>query len=164
MSIIDEFKGQHRFLSNFWDEPFQYFSPWRAALVTARSSEHAFQSEKATSLKHFHFVLEADTASEAKKRGRAITMRPDWDEHCNVVMVNVLYQKFDKTPGLRYKLLSTGDAALIEGNTWHDNTWGNCTCGRDTCQPAGENRLGVILERVRAIMHTDLEAACGVTP
>jgi predicted NAD-dependent protein-ADP-ribosyltransferase YbiA (DUF1768 family) len=43
-------------------------------------------------------------------------------------------------PGLGAKLLATGDAELIEGNTWNDVWWGvNEKTGK------GENWLGKIL-------------------
>lgn len=46
-------------------------------------------------------------------------------------------------------LLATGDAELIEGNTWCDNIWGNCTCSKCAKTP-GENRLGKLLMEIRS--------------
>ena len=42
---------------------------------------------------------------------------------------------------------TTGDAELIEGNTWHDNYWGVCSCSK--CNGRGKNRLGKLLMKVR---------------
>ncbi len=52
--------------------------------------------------------------------------------------------KFTQNPDLLSKLLATGDAELIEGNTWGDRVW-----GVDLYRGAGENHLGKILMRIR---------------
>ena len=62
-----------------------------------------------------------------------------------------LLQKFSNTK-LRDKLLSSGDAILIEGNYWHDNFWGDCYC--DRCSNiVGQNQLGKLLMKVRGIIN-----------
>ena len=64
-------------------------------------------------------------------------------------MREVVICKFMQNPDLMKKLLATGDAKLVEGNTWHDNYWGICRCGsRDKCG-TGSNMLGKILMQVR---------------
>ena len=45
-------------------------------------------------------------------------------------------------PELAEKLLATGEAELIEGNSWGDTTWG-------VYKDIGENRLGKLLMQVR---------------
>lgn len=57
-------------------------------------------------------------------------------------MYDICRAKFEQNADLRCKLLTTGDAMLVEGNTWGDTVWG-------VCQGKGENRLGKILMRVR---------------
>ena len=56
-------------------------------------------------------------------------------------MRELLRQKFAH-PDLRRLLLATGDAELVEGNTWGDTFWG-------TVDGKGENHLGKILTRIR---------------
>ena len=51
--------------------------------------------------------------------------------------------KFTQNPGLLDKLLATGDAELVEGNTWGDQVWG-------VCDGVGENHLGKTLMRIRS--------------
>jgi hypothetical protein len=63
-------------------------------------------------------------------------------------MSAVLRAKF-ADPDLRAKLLASGDADLVEGNTWHDQTWGDCCCGRRACSGLGANRLGRMLMELR---------------
>ena len=64
-------------------------------------------------------------------------------------MLLCLRLKFRQNPRLRECLLSTQDAVLVEGNTWHDNYWGNCRC-RKCRRHKGLNRLGRLLMQVRA--------------
>lgn len=56
-------------------------------------------------------------------------------------MEDLLRQKFSKTP-LRRLLLATGEAELIEGNTWGDTYWG-------VCHGVGQNHLGCLLMKIR---------------
>lgn len=87
-----------------------------------------------------------------KRLGRAATRRPDWYEVRFQVMTRLVLRKFLDHPTLARELLATGDALLIEGNTWHDNTWGDCRCGLPgypECQMTGLNWLGHILMNVR---------------
>ena len=57
-------------------------------------------------------------------------------------MYSVCKAKFTQNTDLLKKLLDTGDAELVEGNTWGDRVWG-------VCKGEGENRLGKILMRIR---------------
>jgi predicted NAD-dependent protein-ADP-ribosyltransferase YbiA (DUF1768 family) len=61
-------------------------------------------------------------------------------------MRDLLRQKFAH-PELRRLLLATGDAELVEGNTWGDRFWGVCA-GR------GQNHLGRLLMAIRAEIRT----------
>ena len=60
----------------------------------------------------------------AKWLGRKVPLRPDWELVKYDVMYEVCMAKFTQNPDLLSKLLSTGDAELIEGNTWGDRVWG----------------------------------------
>ena len=65
--------------------------------------------------------------------------------------------KFRQNRDARQILLSTNDAILIEGNTWHDNTWGDCSCGdRPECKKPGLNLLGKALMLVRKELQDEL--------
>lgn len=57
-------------------------------------------------------------------------------------MEQILRVKFSD-PTLRKLLLDTGNAKLIEGNTWNDTFWG-------VCRGKGQNNLGLILQKLRA--------------
>ena len=115
----------------------------------ATDVEHPFQAWKTLDHAQIAWVLGSPTAMIAKKRGRRVTLRPDWDDISLHVMRHLVWFKFALNPGIARKLLATEAAELIEGNTWHDNLWGDCRCGGPRCQVAGENRLGEILMAVR---------------
>ncbi len=132
---IDDFRGAYRFLSNFYDAPVTYLG------VTYANNEAAFQAQKCTdnTVKAMFAKL---NPSEAKKLGRSIQLRPDWEGVKYDIMYEICKAKFEQNEDLRELLLETGDAYLEEGNTWNDRCWG-------TCRGVGENHLGKILMKVR---------------
>lgn len=138
---VFRFDGQWRFLSNFFPTPH---------MGTGTTLEHHFQAAKTTDPEQQEQILRAPTAGLAKRLGRRVTLRPDWEQIKVRVMRDLLFEKFDSHDyaGL---LLSTGDLVLVEGNYWHDNTWGSCFCGsRPGCAGQGENLLGRLLMELRA--------------
>lgn len=140
--MIDKFDGQYRFLSNFH----VLFSPIEDELgLKYNSVEAAYQASKTLDIdeRRVFTVLGAD---KAKKLGKKIKMRPDWDEVKLSVMEDLLRKKFTNDQ-LREKLLATGDVELIEGNWWGDRFWG-------VCKGEGENHLGKLLMKIRGELHT----------
>ena len=139
--MINCFDGKFAFLSNFFP------SPIKSEGIVYPTVEHFFQAQKANTLSEKMAIAAAETPGRAKRLGRLVSLRPDWEEVKVDVMRNGLELKFSE-PKLRMKLLSTGDAPLIEGNTWHDNTWGDCKCER--CKnKIGHNILGKLLMSIR---------------
>lgn len=134
--VIDSFSGQHRFLSNF------YLADVIFDGNIYPSVEHAYQAAKTRDVRLRQAVRKARTAGEAKRMGREIILRPDWEAVKTGHMLVFLRRKFSHEY-LRDKLTATGQATLIEGNTWGDRIWG-------VCGGVGENRLGKLLMRVRA--------------
>lgn len=131
--MIDNFHGKYFFLSNFFCIPVKYGG------LTFTNTEAAFHSEKCPS-RSFEFVNL--NPSEAKRLGRHVTLRPDWESVKDDIMLDVIRAKFAQHPDLAQKLLETGDEELVEGNTWGDRYWG-------VCKGEGKNMLGKILMRVR---------------
>ena len=135
MKRIDDFRGEYFFLSNFYMAPVVYEG------LHFTNNEAAFQAQKCINpagRKSF----ESLNPSEAKKKGRHVTLRPDWETVKFDVMKGIVFAKFTQNADLREKLLATGDAYLEEGNTWGDRVWG-------TVNGAGRNNLGIILMEVR---------------
>ena len=135
---IESFRGEYYFLSNFYVAPFR--TP-RGTLV--QTVEHAFQACKTLYLWEREQVLNAATPAAAKQLGRKVTLRPDWNEIRLSVMERLVELKFAQNSELAERLRETGDAHLVEGNTWGDTFWG-------ACRGKGANHLGSILMQVRA--------------
>lgn len=145
VETINQFKGKYFFLSNFYvGEHIRY------GLYPYASGEHLFNALKTTDLDEQEWVRYAPTPGEAKRRGRQVTLRPDWDDEIRYkAMRTVIGRKFMQSFSLSVNLYTTFDAELIEGNTWHDNVWGDCTCGRPACAEQGQNHLGKLLMEYR---------------
>lgn len=134
--MINSFTGEYYFLSNFYMVPVTYNG------LNYTNNEAAFQAQKTKSHRQKIKLFVGADPSTAKKQGKSIELRPDWEEIKDDVMYEVVYAKFSQNPELKEKLLATGSEYLEEGNTWGDMTWG-------TVDGVGENRLGKILMRVR---------------
>lgn len=147
MEPITQFKGAYRFLSNFYPAPVRIIGP-DADGANYATLEHAFQAAKTLDMKWRVKIWQAATPNIAKALGRKAPLRPGWDDMRNLVMLDLLRQKFAPGSTLGLQLRATGDALLVEGNTWHDNYWGSCTC--PTCGNQGQNHLGRLLMRVRS--------------
>ena len=141
MDMIDCFDGEFAFLSNFYEHPIQYQG------IVYPTNEHFFQAMKSLKEDERKMIAAAPTPGKAKRLGRAITLRADWETVKYDIMLLGLRLKFCDIE-LREKLRKTGDEMLIEGNYWHDNTWGDCSC--DACKDRpGRNMLGQLLMQVR---------------
>jgi ribA/ribD-fused uncharacterized protein len=138
LNQIKEFKGQYRFLSNFYMAPVEFMG------TTWPSSEHAYMAAKTHNAELQQAILQCPTPGEAKKLGRRLKLRPDWESVKVSLMETILRSKFSH-PQLRDMLRSTGNAELIEGNWWGDKIWGVCL---KTNQ--GQNLLGKTLMKIRA--------------
>jgi ribA/ribD-fused uncharacterized protein len=90
------------------------------------------------------------TPSAAKKEGRALKLRPDWEDVKYDIMKDALRHKFSK-PEWRDKLLATNTEVIIEWNNWGDRIW-----GVDISNNRGQNLLGYALMDIRA----EIFAAC----
>jgi len=147
---ISLFSGQYRFLSNFFQAPvvLSFIHEGKRHRFTMPTVENAYQAAKVdTRLMDRVMRVQAFvslTAGEAKKAGRSVALRADWERIKLPLMYALLVQKFTPTD-LRARLLATGDAELIEGNAWKDTYW-----GVDSRTGVGENHLGKTLMRVRA--------------
>ena len=140
--MIDKFENEYAFLSNFYDSPITIED------ITYPTVEHYFQAMKTMDIDARREIAAAATPGQAKRMGRSVNLRPDWEAVKFDIMRAGLVAKFS-IPELREKLLATGEERLVEGNWWHDNIWGDCSCA-DCVDKPGRNLLGMLLENVRA--------------
>lgn len=143
MPTIYEFEGPYRFLSNFWPCEIE----WRGLVYP--SVEAAYQAGKTLDLEERKKFTQY-TPQQAKRAGKALKLRPDWDMVKDQIMTYLVRKKFEN-PRLRKALLDTLDSELQEGNWWGDKYWG--------ISPAqsgqGENKLGKILMAERSLIRSE---------
>jgi len=125
-----EFRGKWNFLSNFYASPIPALPLWRGLPGTtggedAPTVEHAYHAAKAVNLKDRTMILNAFSAGDAKRIGRAIECRPGWDQDRLAVMRALLASKFRRDTELAMQLIAT-PILLVEGNHWRDAYWGCC--------------------------------------
>lgn len=142
--MIAEFQGQYRWLSNFW--------PCKVWLdgVLYQSVEHAYQAAKTVDESEREMIRTCNTAGDAKRHGKHITFRPEWNDEFKLqVMYDLVHQKFFDNPELRAKLIATENEELVEGNSWNDIFWG-------VCRDRGQNHLGRIIMQIREELKENL--------
>ena len=139
---IIRFDGDYRFLSNFWKCDVEFEGD------TYLSTESAYQAAKTLNKAEREMIKNTASPGAAKRMGRQVDLRDDWEEVKDSIMLEILRIKFSTHKDLEDKLLETGDKILVEGNKWCDCYWGVCYC--DKCNGIGKNRLGDFLMRVRA--------------
>ena len=140
---IDSFQGDFEFLSNFYPSPIV----GKDDEILYPTVEHYFQAHKTLNLEERQRIANASSPGLAKRAGRAVNLRKDWEKVKVNIMSEALELKFEDEE-LKQKLIATGDAKLVEGNRWHDNYWGNCSCPK--CKNiVGMNKLGVLLKVIR---------------
>lgn len=135
--IIGRFFGEHRFLSNF------YPSVVSLDGHSYPTVEHAFQAAKFAPQDVRRTTIRVlATPGQAKRLCRRLGKPPDdWEKVKVRVMLDLLRKKFSE-PHLASLLIGTGDALLVEGNTWGDTFWG-------AVDGKGKNMLGILLHIVR---------------
>lgn len=134
--VIEMFRGEFGFLSNFYECEIKYGS------LRFKNLEACFQALKSKDW-NVRKMFEKLDGKSAKALGRKIKLREDWDDIKEKVMEYLVREKF-KQPWLKWKLLNTAGAVLVEGNYWNDRFW-----GVDLRSGIGENKLGKILMKVR---------------
>jgi ribA/ribD-fused uncharacterized protein len=138
MKRIEGFRGEFEFLSNF--------VPARVVLsgVVYCTVEHAYQAAKSLDVNERLIIEKAKSPGQAKKLGRLLTIRSDWEDVKESIMRELLIQKFAQSKFME-QLLATGDAYIEETNWWKDRYWG-------VYKGKGLNRLGYLLMEIRGYL------------
>jgi len=134
---ILEFQNEYRYLSNFWPCNVDMFGAIWSSL------ENIYQAGKCLNKSDRRMFIDAHPG-EAKKLGRKVKIRLDFDDVKDDLMYKIVKAKFTQNKSLGEKLISTGNRKLYEGNYWGDQYWGINLKTMD-----GANKLGKILMRVR---------------
>jgi ribA/ribD-fused uncharacterized protein len=108
--MIGPFRGKYRFLSNF------YCAPFRIDGVVYKSVEHYYQSHKTTDKEERESIIRCDSPGDAKRLGKRVTLREDWDTVKVFVMVEGVLEKFRQNSDLLKRLIETGDEDIVELN------------------------------------------------
>jgi ribA/ribD-fused uncharacterized protein len=132
--MINKFDGKYRWLSNFANVNVLFDG------VTYPSVENAYQAAKTTNLIQRKF-FETCSAVAAKRAGKLLDIRPDWESIKVKIMQLLNQQKYNQEP-YREALLQTGDQTIKEGNYWGDTFWG-------VCNGVGKNTLGRLIMDIR---------------
>ena len=141
--MIKEFRGKYFFLSNFYEAPVT----WEG--ITYQNNESAFQSAKVID-KEKRKSFSNLNPSLAKRKGRHVLLRHDWEKIKDDIMYEICLAKFSQNEDLKEKLLNTKDEYLEEGNTWGDTYWG-------AVNGKGKNKLGKILMKVREVLKEEIK-------
>jgi ribA/ribD-fused uncharacterized protein len=125
---------------------------------TVKSSEHAYQGEKAKKCGRPELADEiygAPTAFRAKQISKRIGCKKEWDQQEeNVkVMEDVIRAKVASVDSVKEYLLSTGNKTLTEGVP-HDLFWGTgltkeATANTTAAAWPGKNMMGKIVMKIR---------------
>lgn len=135
---ITRFTDRYRFLSNFYRCEVEFDG------LVYPSVEHAYQAAKSLDPRDRRNIRIASSPGVAKRLGRKLPLRPDWDAVKQTVMLSCLESKFSPGTKLAQALIATHPSPLVEGNTWGDTYW-----GVDLRTGEGMNVLGKLLVIVR---------------
>lgn len=133
--MINSFRGEYYFLSNFYNAPIAYKG------ILYQNSEAAFQAQKCLN-DNEKLMFSTLSPYDAKRLGRNVALRSDWESIKFSVMQEIVDAKFDQNPDIANKLIMTNNEYLEEGNNWGDKIWG-------TINGIGANNLGKILMQTR---------------
>lgn len=98
------------YLINSYSAPVEYKGLWYL------NNEAAFQAQKCMTEEEKQPFTQLEP-SKAKRLGRQVPLRPDWEKVKVEIMAEIVQAKFTQNSWLATRLLATGDQEIIEGNT-----------------------------------------------
>lgn len=136
-NMIKEFKDEYAWLSNF------YLCKIIINGLQYPSVEHAFQAQKSNDPNWKIYCRETINPDKLKIVSKKIDLIENWNNIRESIMFECLKQKFNQEP-FKTKLIATKNMRIQEGNTWGDKFW-----VVDLNTGKGENRLGLMIEKIR---------------
>lgn len=136
---LDSINPLTGFMGNFHPMPVSYQGH------TFLCAEAAYQAQKfVTDASRVQAFTQYD-GEQAFKESKKGMVRKDWLTVNEGEMRGILQNKFDQNPDLKYKLLATGDAYLVE----HNSVAGRDKYWSDNKDGTGQNKLGQLLMELR---------------
>lgn len=106
MNKITSFRDEYRFLSNFYQCPFEYKG------LTYPNAEAAFQAQKCSNDEDkIKYTLQKNPVRVKQMGKKEPNLPANWDTHSYDIMNEILHAKFS-VPELAEKLIATGDSYL----------------------------------------------------
>lgn len=138
------FRGEYKFLSNFFDFGEEYGKTITYNGLEASNLEILYVAMKCKNKEDYPKVLECmSNPGKAKRLGRKLELREDWDDVKLQIMEDLIRLKF-QIPELKKLLLETKKLEIIEWNYWGDKFW-----GKSIQNEKGSNHLGKIIMKIR---------------
>lgn len=128
MECVPSFRNELAFLSNMYESNLNGF----------KCAEAWYQAHKVAGTEAYTTFLGLN-GYEAKRLGKQVELRSDWDEVKLSIMEKILRTKFQGE--LLQKLLAV-KGEIVERNNWGNSYWG-------ICNGKGENNLGKLLMKIR---------------
>lgn len=150
--MIESFKDEYRWLSNFW----RFDNPLTSKGKIFLTNEHFYVAMKTTQ-EDLRVAVSQHPLKGLKKFGNTLPLRPDWDFiKLDVMEYGLRYKFSENNPNLRSKLIETGDTYIQEGNYWNDKYWGVCLKTGE-----GGNNLGKLLMKIRGEILDEINSSRG---
>lgn len=149
---IKGFEGKYECFSNFYIHDTLFvklpYGKKDAKVYRSDNVETLFQASKCTNHKDIQSIVYTATPGQAKRIGRRVKLREDWEEIKEDVMYELVKQKLNVVPEFK-KLLSEipYNTIIAEFNNWNDKEWGVCSKTL-----VGNNKLGEILMKLRVLV------------
>lgn len=144
---FDEVENDGRFVRNWFSNMIPFEKPLEYEGILYGTPEHFYQAMKTTDREGRWLVANCKSGPQAKRAGRKILLRPDWDAVKLKIMLMAQEYRFAEGTQLHDKLLHT-PRDIVEWNNWHDLFWGDCICPK--CRDLeGKNCLGKMITEIR---------------
>lgn len=145
------FQGEYECLSNFYiHEPITIRLPYNKPYSYEFSSnniETLFQAAKTLDLKEIKQIISCSTPGQAKRLGRKVKLRDDWEQIKEDVMTSLINAKICSCRKFADTLINSDpNKYIVEMNYWGDKEWGVST--KDFY---GNNKLGKLLMKIRRL-------------
>jgi ribA/ribD-fused uncharacterized protein len=156
--MINKFEGRWAFLSNFYPSIIEHqgikYPTVESFYVAMKVNDQQLINGQYYTIGDFReMIAKIESPGLAKKIGRKVKLRSDWETYKFHIMNLAVREKF-KDSKLAKMLIDTGEQELIEVNWWNDVVWG-------VCNGKGENHLGKILmcvrDELKGVKRTGLE-------